>query len=826
MRFGEQLKQIRLKHGISLKTLATTFHIDRAYLSRVEAGKVPPSETLIKKVADYFRHDLDELMLLAHKIPPSWHRSIEIEPKRTARRLRMALVDSVAESQVAYGRTLVAVGGERAIEDGFPIEWLSDVAELESWRKEISRPVYHIHKWWAQRLGSVFRAILLGACAPKGSDIREMFYQPVRLRDMVVFDPFMGSGTTIGEANKLGCRAIGRDINPVSYFSVYNALGTYNRPDVIKTFHEIKRDVGKKICNFYKAKLENGILCDVLYYFWVKTLPCPNCETPVDIFTKYIFSAHAYPAKHPVARAVCPNCNTINNTLYHSTRVQCHNCSIIFDPQSGPAKGTKATCPTCNNTFQIAKRVQQLDKPPAHRMYAKMVLRPDGNKEYLSINEFDRTLYEKAEMALAQRKNAYPNVSIKPGYNTNQVLNYRYSKWHQMFNSRQLLCLSMLAERIQKIENNPIRLLFTCLFSGILEFNNMFTSFKGEGTGAVRHMFSHHILKPERMPLEANIWGTPKSSGAFSTLFETRLLRCLDYRENPFELHISQVHRKPSAKKVFNLSAPMGGHIAKTFQEFSTNMSSLYLSCGNSAITDIGDERVDLVVTDPPFFDNVHYSQLADFFYVWERHILSAKGAFKGISTRTTEEVQQTDVSVFTEKLTSVFVECFRVLRPEGLLVFTYHHSKPEGWSSVLEAVIKAGFYIVITHPVKSEMSVASPKQQAKEPINLDIIIVCRKKPRLQPQTKVTNAMVEEILEATKYQINRLNLSGRFLSRNDVRVILMGQLLTNLSKMENINRIAKELSSFNDKSNKIIESLWTSQKAIKKNHSDPQLTLF
>ena len=56
------------------------------------------------------------------------------------------------------------------------------------------------------------------------------------------------------------------------------------------------------------------------------------------------------------------------------------------------------------------------------------------------------------------------------------------------------------------------------LFSGTLEFNNLFASYKGEGTGAVRHMFAHHILKPERTPIEANVWGTPKSSGSFSSL--------------------------------------------------------------------------------------------------------------------------------------------------------------------------------------------------------------------------------------------------------------------------------------------------------------------
>ena len=61
----------------------------------------------------------------------------------------------------------------------------------------------------------------------------------------------------------------------------------------------------------------------------------------------------------------------------------------------------------------------------------------------------------------------------------------------------------------------------------------MFCSFKGEGTGAVRHMFSHYVLKPERTPLEAHPWGTPASSGSFSTLFQSRLLRAQVYKLAP-----------------------------------------------------------------------------------------------------------------------------------------------------------------------------------------------------------------------------------------------------------------------------------------------------
>ncbi|WP_155967291.1 DUF1156 domain-containing protein [Kamptonema formosum] len=83
--------------------------------------------------------------------------------------------------------------GKAIEEDSFPFEQLSEIAELESWRKEINRPLYYIHKWWARRLGSVFRAIILSTFAPEGSDILSLFYKPASLKGVKVFDPFMGS---------------------------------------------------------------------------------------------------------------------------------------------------------------------------------------------------------------------------------------------------------------------------------------------------------------------------------------------------------------------------------------------------------------------------------------------------------------------------------------------------------------------------------------------------------------------------------------------------------------------------------------------------------
>ncbi len=702
---------------------------------------------------------------------------------------------------------LARSSGVRAIEDpAFPFEQFADVAELESWRKEVHRPVYHIHKWWAQRLGSVFRAILLGAFAPKGTDVQRLFYQPARIPDVVVFDPFMGSGTTIGEALKLGARAVGRDINPVSHFIVRNALGVHPRAKVLGAYRAIEKDVARQIKRFYRARLADGTMADVLYFFWVKFVPCPECLASVDLFSSYVFAQHAYPARFPEARVLCPTCGAVNLARHDAESVDCGSCGESFDPQAGPAKGPKATCPKCRHTFPIAKTVRAGGRPPEHRLYAKMVLLPNGEKEYAATDGFDRDLHEEAAALLSKRLASYPVVGIEPGYNTNQALNYGYTHWHQMFNARQLLCLSMLAERIRAIPDSSLRDLFACLFSGVLEFNNMFASFKGEGTGAVRHMFSHHILKPERTPLEANVWGTPKSSGSFTTLFESRILRALDYCEDPSEIRVSRRNGKLSSEKVYGLSVPIAHRSAKDFADFRDG-KTVYLSCGDSSTTDLDDGSVDAVVTDPPFFDNVHYSQLADFFYVWQRHLLGQNGDHTRASTRSQAEVQQTSAEVFTERLQGVWQECHRVLTRDGLLIFSYHHSRAEGWQSVLEAVTRGGFTIVAAHPMKAEMSVAMPKHQAAEPIDLDVILVCRKRVASGHSTIDVRPTIEDAAGDAECQVERLKAAGRRLSRNDVRVVLMAQVIRRLSTQPWKPELAMQLAAADEAVESVIDRL-------------------
>lgn len=708
--------------------------------------------------------------------------------------------------------------------DAFPFEFLSSIAERESWRKEVYRPVYHIHKWWATRLGSVFRGIILGCVLPEDRDLREAFYERHNLAGVSVFDPFMGSGTTVGEAHKLGCTAIGRDINSVACESVRVALGPLDTRSLAEDFEHLSGTVGERIQQLYRAEDESGSVRDVLYFFWIKQVSCPDCSHAVDLFPSRVFARNAFPSRKPEVQVCCPFCGGISPARNTDRQVACRSCRRPFNPLEGTALGTKAVCPGCSGKFAIADAVRRKESPPLHRLYAKLLLFPDGTKQYLPATADDERRYAACTAMLRSESDRgairLPVAALRDGHNTRQAIGYNYRRWRDFFNDRQLLALSWLQQGIANLSEGPTRDALFALFSGVLEFNNLFASYKGEGTGAVRHMFSHHILKPERMPIEANVWGTAKSSGAFRTLFSSRLLRACKYRESPFEVTTQ------GDGKAFSANEPFSGEVVVSPTPGSPLKSrAIYLSCGSSDQTGLPDRSVDLVVTDPPFFDNVHYSELADFFHAWQelypRGFVSAAA-----STRNSREVQDSDANRFADKLQGVLQECRRVLKDGGLLAFTYHHSRSDGWLSLAKAVYGAEFSIVQAHPVKAEMSVAAPKSQAKEPIQLDVVFVCRKREEdvRTPTTPSAALLSAEALTLNK--LRRLRTCGLSLSRNDCRVVLLSQFLTLLGPVGSPKPVVDALSSSGEQLDAIAEAAFAAAGEMPAGGKAQQRTLF
>jgi len=694
--------------------------------------------------------------------------------------------------------------------DEFDFEFLSEIAQRESWRKELYRPIYHVHKWWAKRLGSVFRGIILGAVLPSNTTVKDHFYRRHCFKGKQILDPFMGSGTTVGEAYKLGFTALGQDINPVACESARVAFGRMDLNDIRNEFRRLDTGVGPRIRSLYAAKDAGGAPCDVLYYFWVKVVACPYCGSRTDLFPTRVFARHANPSRRPEVHVCCPGCSDVFQISRSDDQAKCLGCGTTFNPAEGTTSRMNAICQECHHRFSIVKTVRASGSPPDHRLYAKLVLTPAGRKVYLRATQDDRDAYEQCSHLLDSELSTgavrVPDTCLEDGYNTKQAIGYNYRRWRQFFNDRQLLALGWLQKAISGINERSTRDLLLTLFSGLLEFNNVFASYKGEGTGAVRHMFSHHILKPERMPIEANVWGTPRSSGSFLNLYKSRLMRAIDYREDPFELNAT------TGEKVYGINREFAGQLITGFpSDDKMQIGAIYVACNSSDAISLPDKSVTAVITDPPFFDNVHYSELADFFYAWQK--LYPGGFVNGSpTTRHKSEVQDADACEFSEKLAAVFMESARVLRDDGLLIFTYHHSRPDGWSSLFSALVKAGFSVVNCHPVKAEMSVATPKAQAKEPIQLDAVVVCRKATEDPRHPCSPSAAVLSAERRAGRKLERLRAAGLVVSRNDCRVVFMGQLLAELCPQPQANDTTTLLSSIVEKTEHVLEELVESQR--------------
>ena len=165
--------------------------------------------------------------------------------------------------------------------------------------------------------------------------------------------------------------------------------------------------------------------------------------------------------------------------------------------------------------------------------------------------------------------------------------------------------------------------------------------------------------------------------------------------------------------------------------------------------------------------------------------------------------------------------------------MFSYHHSRDDGWSSSGQRCGRGGFLVVQTQPVKSEMSVAAPKSQAKEPIDLDVLLVCRKRKSDWREKQSGATAWKAAVQQAGEKVQRFNAAGRTLSRNDMRVVFMSQVLVELSAGRDVEETLADLAQMVPNAQKVIESLWAAQrvaprekKPAPKAHGRQQLALF
>jgi adenine-specific DNA methylase len=198
------------------------------------------------------------------------------------------------------------------IEKDFDIPFVARLAQREKQIQQHYRPIIGVHKWFARRPGALFRALLLAEFTNDQS-LQQRFFDSHDLSPLTVGDPFMGGGSPLLEANRLGCHVVGTDINPMAYWIVRQELAELDRQAFRAAAQQVIEDVDAKVGGLYQTTC---IYCDaqvpVKYFLWVKQLQCTMCHRLFDLFPNYIVAKNQ---RHPNYVLLCPRCGSLNETV-------------------------------------------------------------------------------------------------------------------------------------------------------------------------------------------------------------------------------------------------------------------------------------------------------------------------------------------------------------------------------------------------------------------------------------------------------------------------------------------------------------------------------
>ena len=576
--------------------------------------------------------------------------------------------------------------------------------------------------------------------------------------EVFIIDPMAGGGSIPLESARLGFNTLANEYNPVAC-SILEATVDYPFRFNKELANEVRKwsrtwvsQIEKRLTRFYPEYPYATIYA----YIFARTIPCPDTgqQTPL-----------------------VPDWHLFKPKNLHKTRV-------VAEPVLDHEKGTWHV-----RIKEIGRGAGQLRQPPKptysngkgvsiftgrpiladyikamaqqgrmeSTLYALAVKTPQGMK-FQTPKQEDLKAVKEAEKKLGCLRSKWEKANIIPIEEYPQITSdlrpklYGMPSWADMFSDRQLLCFGIIVEEFQKVRSEILKeghagwseaILHLLAFAidKFANYNSYLSSWKSDQSG-IRSVFDRHdfAFKPtwaEMAPCGASeglIWAVNNVLNAWTKL--------------------SELPRSESTKPV------------EIFLGSATNLPQ------------IADKSITAVVVDPPYAGNVQYCELADFFYVWLKRTQghrrpewfstylcdNSQEAVVNVSRHRNDEEPVKDArrranAFYQTLMVDTFTECHRILRDDGVLTVMFTHKKQEAWESLFTSLIKAGFTITATWPVKTE-SEHSLHQARKNAAQSTVIMVARKRFENAGIGYFDSAMREEVRQAARNAAARLEREG------------------------------------------------------------------
>lgn len=658
---------------------------------------------------------------------------------------------------------------KRFIEVAFPVKAVNEECERE---KNISiGNISTIHIWWARRPLASSRATNYAALIPAPKDEEELerkkrFIAKLskwessldeevirRAREDImeyfrgirddpnqerprVLDPFAGGGSIPLEALRLGCETYAVDYNPVAVL-ILKAVLEYPQKygkkkkgaldqwisgrgegkdydlvrDVKKWGEWVLQEAKKELERFYPVD-EDGYI--PVGYIWARTIKCQNpaCGAEIPLMRQFWLAKK----------------NNKKVALYPYVEGKEVKFKIVgdgyepmpedFDPSKGTVKGAKVTCPVCGMTHD-ANTTRKLfrEGKAGQRMIAVVLYHPKKKgKVYRLPTEKDIKAYEEAKRYLEKKRaklmeewgiDPVPDEPLPPkGTLGFRVQNYGMTKWGDLFNDRQKLALITFVEKVREAYEKMLekgydeeyaKAVVTYLAFVVDKLLTRMTALsRWENTSEkIQAPFSKNALPMRWDYIESNLLAGKSGSWEISIQNILDALSGITQIEKPAEIRQSSATSLPFSNEYF-----------------------------------------DAVFTDPPYYDNIPYSYLSDFYYIWlkrtvgdlypELFMTPLTPKSRELVAYSHDKDSETAKKEFEENMKRALQEIHRVLKPGGILVLVYAHKTTEGWETLINSLLDSGLVPTASWPIHTEMK---NRDRAKESAALasSIYIVARK---------------------------------------------------------------------------------------------------
>ena len=575
--------------------------------------------------------------------------------------------------------------------------------------------------------------------------------------DIAVIDPMSGGGSIPLESTRLGFKTYANELNPVACVVLEETIDFPFRfgPELGgRAQHwgdELRKRFVRRMEPFFPR---NGLLAPHCYIF-ARTVPCPDTQHPTPLVPDW----HLLKPKGSNYRLVAEPIVDLKRGSW-SVRI----CEI----GGGAGQIKEAPLPTYSggdgvSLFTRTKipgdyiKAQAQNGKMGSAIYAVSVKTPTG-LEFLPPTDSDREAYVKAERELARLRPKWELANIIPTErypeisSDNRPIEYGMPLWADMFSPRQLLGFGVLSEELNQLrpaiiaeegseKGEAICLLLASVIDKLLNYNSYLSSWHSTHS-VMRSVFDRHDF-------------------AFKFTF-AEMATCA-----------------PGAGLAWALDSVLEAY-AQIAELPRSTLGSLPEITQGSAISlgHLNSESIAAVVVDPPYADNVQYSELADFFYVWlkrtqghrrpewfstylcdnsEEAVVNAQRHQEG--AKTLKVAKEKAHAFYQDLMTKTFREAHRVLRTTGALTVMFTHKKQEAWEALFSSLISAGFTITATWPVKTE-SEHSLHQAKKNAAQSTVVLVARKRPIGAGTGYYNEELRSEIRQKARATAERLKTEG------------------------------------------------------------------